>query len=635
MADQIMPHTALSLSMTAKVKALTRFLIEGLPLPGLLEQYGHILFAFTSGAGAATSLYHYIQQYRENRAKIKLAVFHFTRMLENVPDFEIRLNDPHKLIADLDKEVSRLVGIHLTNSEAASTMLHLKRKVWTDVDGQRALARKRRMISPSVAQSSVAEEGLAQTSSDAAGPNVQLSSQCSEADIQEHLLNVEEEWEDVTMTDVECLAPLESPMPKEEYSSSQKTSRSPPTHYGFDSTPCPEGVISSRTTPNLPILCQVSSSPVCGTTHQISSSSNSDASPSSPTPAPRQKSVTSSGYGLDYNDEDLYPPSPPALTEISSTEQQQVERAVTKKSLTLLEAATIRAFDPNAFGNRPYRSPVVSKPLTTIKRQPPPNTMAALTRNITIGTWLLPIQEGVSPQDSPPSSTTEYRVAETRKYYKDVLNTRKVRRSFRDCFNRGEDFPPAQQEEVAVDEDKDDKQEARSQEWPDPTLTYSSDGDDSAVDVSESLPSLQSVESPPSALSISPTFPSPLSEPRTPEVSSPPLPRTSSSPLNVCKPPSKVSQTTSCTSSSSTTVHPPNVAMKRSFELMASLPHPSTASSSSKRRSRPKKVSAGSQTPISPLRAPRKSRRRVSKPDTPAGVRKSARKSAYKGSFTR
>jgi hypothetical protein len=65
--------------------------------------------------------------------------------------------------------------------------------------------------------------------------------------------------------------------------------------------------------------------------------------------------------------------------------------------------------------------------------------MALRIGNVNRGTWLFPIQEGVSPQEDLSASTNGYRVAETRQYYNDIVTARKKRRSIREFFQKGKE----------------------------------------------------------------------------------------------------------------------------------------------------------------------------------------------------
>lgn len=562
--------------LSVKARLLTHFLISGTALPDLLEQHGRLLLAFTTGAAAATGVYRYFQRFRENRAKVQLGVFHIVRQLETLPDFYERLNNLRDLIADIDAEVSRMIDVHLTKDEAADVSMQVKRKLWVCVDERRESTKKQKTAAADVIvtnkESNLAVKstrGLVEFILPAKVPQPVNGALFSEGDIQEKLLHEEEE-QDVSMVDVEDL-PIS------------------PSGLSPNSSPCQA--------PALPTGCS---------TYQVPSSLSDDMS-SSPPPAPPQQltpapwkpsSPPSSGYGLDYDDETLYSP------EESPTEQRRKHPGSIKEPTTMLERATQRAFDANALGNRPYESPVlpfinateppatiktqVMRPRSTIKIRQPPNTMAMLSRNTKKGTWLLPVLEGASPQGSPSPGTTEYRVAERRNFYHGLQEKRRIRRTFRAVVKSEDDV---KQEE---------SEEKKDEDWPDAILTYSSTSEDNCPVDSDAPPSPpRPLDSPPSAAEISPPLPSPPNEPHTPEVSSPPRPSTPkwpSSGVNFTPLTGDLAPAVVCVAAEPVTPSPPG-----------------------KKRGRPRKNSTQPQTP--------------SKAQTPAGVRSSARKNKFAGTY--
>jgi hypothetical protein len=428
------------LALSRTIKALTSFLFDGIALPDYLTKYGPLLLTFTSGAAAATALYAYLQRNRLSRAKVKLAVFHITRIVEHTPRLQKLLDDPHKLIKLMDQEVMHMVKNQLTKSEAAETMAQVKRELWDDPVNEIEPPRKRTKSCPpalgvhvAAAQAKQHEQGLGIV--DEQSPGV-----------------VDEQSPgDVSMLDV-----------TQPSSSSQ-------------STPCPQAGLSqhapsslspnpprkalreraSSSSPNLrklpPRTAILTSSPPQPTAQLPELSSSPVGLPSSSPTAqgvelPKSKSTKSKspepsgGFGLDYNDDNLYSTSPPnASGKVSSPDDKQLP---TKKP-SFLDEAIRRAFDPNAPGNRPYQSPVFSqprakKPASTVALHRPPNNMAVKTGKAKKGTWLGPIQEGVSPQVDLAASTSRYRVAESRQYYKNIETGRIERQNVREFFKIGE-----------------------------------------------------------------------------------------------------------------------------------------------------------------------------------------------------
>jgi hypothetical protein len=644
----------ISLSLFAKAKALTRYIFDGFPLSDELKGYGHLFALFASGAAIGSTLYHVFRRYRENRAKVQLAIFHVIRMIESCPDLEARLNSPQELIKDIGFEVVRMVDIHLTKNEAAEAIAELKRKVWDYVDEQRAISitAKRQKSSPTKDQHSVHEyEKEQQLQILDINDVVELSgtsSVPSGIDTHEQLQQKTYE-EDIDMKDVD-------------HHSSVQISSSPHAR--------------SRSTSS---SAKQTSSGQGRSTYTVPSSSESDKE-YSPMPTPRaSKHTVQPRYGLNYDEDDdrneeLYTGCLPNLSQKTSRTKQQ-QKTVPDKQYSMLQAATMRAFDPNALGNHPYESPVLSRPKavkrpTTVKIQEPPNTLANKTRDPERGTWLAPIQEGFSPQETSPSSITHYRVAESRKYYNNVKSARKERRSIRDFFKQGDELEQLQQEQaqsptpVVVDQEVD-------QEWPDVILTYS-DSDNNADESAELVPPmspLPSIDSPPSAPEISPPLPSPSSSESASElsslVSSPELPQIPSSPLSdppsspplsEAETPLKISTPFSSTSRavrSKTPLNAPQTptparsttpSRSSPIVLIKSPPKPITPSPPKKTRGHPRKFESSvmPDTPMPPTKKLGRPRKVVGEVQTPCkvrvetpGVRKSARKSGYQGAYTK
>jgi hypothetical protein len=420
------------LALSQTIKALTSFLFDGIALPDYLTKYGPFLLTFTSGAAAATALYAYLQRNRLSRAKVKLAVFHITRIVEHIPRLQKLLDEPHKLIKLMDEEVMHMVKTQLTKSEAAETMTQVKRELWDYPVDEIEPPRKRAKSCP---------------------PALGIHVTAAQARQHEQSLGFVDEQspEDVSMLDV-----------------TQPSSSSQP-------TPCPQAALSqnapsslspnpprkalrgraSSSSPNLRKLLRrtaiLTSSPPQHTAQLPELPSSPVGLPSSSPAArgvepPKSKSTKSKspepsgGFGLDYNDDNLYSTSPPnASSKVSSPDDKQLP---TKKP-SFLDEAIRRAFDPNAPGNRPYQSPVFSqlrakKPASTVALHQPPNNMAVKTGKVKKGTWLGPIQEGVSPQVDLSASTNRYRVAESRQYYKNIETGRIERQNVREFFKIGE-----------------------------------------------------------------------------------------------------------------------------------------------------------------------------------------------------
>ncbi|KAF2033533.1 hypothetical protein EK21DRAFT_86323 [Setomelanomma holmii] len=394
-----------TLSFLSKAKLLTEFLTRSTALPDVLQRHGALLLAFTTGAAAATGVYHYFQRFRKDRTKVQLGVYHIVRQLENLPDFYERLNNPHNLIKDIDTEVSLMIDKHLTKHEAADVFMQVKRKIWVCIDERRGYIKKQRT------DAGVSNEPIRRTLQAVTGDPIGVFSHPTRV---VEKLPQEEEKQDVDMEDVENV----SVAPQDTRSSSSPLPPPPPgtcrSTYKFPSSSSPKPA------------------------HQL-------------TPAPwHVTSPPSSGYGLNYDDENQYIP------EASPTEQKaQRTQPIATKEPTMLQRATQRAFDLNALGNNPHATPVlpfsralestrtietsVTKPSNTLKNQQPPNTMVVISGNPKKGTWLVSVPEGASPQHSPASGTTEYRVTERRTFYHDLEKNRQIRRTIRNVFIHNEE----------------------------------------------------------------------------------------------------------------------------------------------------------------------------------------------------
>jgi hypothetical protein len=149
MFDPAMAHATVPVTVQAVRAACSRYLLHGIPLPTFPKQYGPILVALLTSAGAAAVLTEYIWRNRENHAKIKLAVLHFSRVPRNTWELDTRLAHHEQLVVELDEQVMRLVGTHLTQNKTVATTAALKRKVMSDAEGQREGGAKRQKNSAS------------------------------------------------------------------------------------------------------------------------------------------------------------------------------------------------------------------------------------------------------------------------------------------------------------------------------------------------------------------------------------------------------------------------------------------------------------------------------------------------------
>ena len=101
-------------------KTLTQYLFGETTLSPFLQRYGDILLAITGGAAAATGLCWFFQHNKCNRKRIRLAVYHVVRTLQKMPNLEELMETPEEFYEEIDYEVNRMIGIHLTQSEGVT-----------------------------------------------------------------------------------------------------------------------------------------------------------------------------------------------------------------------------------------------------------------------------------------------------------------------------------------------------------------------------------------------------------------------------------------------------------------------------------------------------------------------------------
>jgi hypothetical protein len=691
------------ISLSAKAKALTRYLLDDVALPGFLASQGDLLLAFTTGAAAATALYKYLHRNREDRAKISLAVFHITRIIEKTPEYQARLNNPNELAQLIDTEVNRILNIHLNEDEAASTMIELKRKLWNELDVECLHVTKRRRSNTAGHKDGMFEQNSETREADADLPQ---SSHTTTSD--PGAISSPSVWENTKlsspgrsnqqegsiMADIDKLyMTLMTPTRRkkktiEKSSSLQKTSfsqdsqslecSSPQNLFNPGRSPVSDDLIGytsllEATTSSWPELpprpptrrAHYDSSPLPSSsgrsTYKYPSSSESEGATAPPMSEQRSKLQASTGFGLDYDDQELYLSASPVASSKASPKGEDQVINNSAQPLSMLNSGLIRTHDPDVLGQNIHNAPALEKAkakkaASTITIQQPPNAMAVLDRNEMEGTWLRSIQKGVSPHECPASDVTEYRVAGSKGLYKQMKANRKERRSIRDFFKQGVEILQAQQEQAEVLLDKEEV------EWPNPTLKYSSSGENDTMDVNASLSSLQSIGSPPSAPEISPPMPSPPEEPQTPKQAPPsfssdlpllPSDVNFSSPIEmkenlmsdvirVASPPAKPQESSPPSITSSPPIkkrgRPKKVAAEQK-EVITEEVKPETPMPA-KRLGRPPKAAAKLQMPSTPVSASRSSghsRQTTAEPQTPGQAKspsgRNLRSSAFKGSY--
>ncbi|KAF2688705.1 hypothetical protein K458DRAFT_428222 [Lentithecium fluviatile CBS 122367] len=119
------------LSRHMKAKAIADSFTRAIQLPEFLFAYRPlvgVLGAFATGVG----FYHLFEKHRQNRAKVQLAVFHITRIVELQPDHETVLHDPRELFRRMEDELAALLETHLSTGEGRKVYNELKRKLRED-----------------------------------------------------------------------------------------------------------------------------------------------------------------------------------------------------------------------------------------------------------------------------------------------------------------------------------------------------------------------------------------------------------------------------------------------------------------------------------------------------------------------
>lgn len=112
---------------TTALKYIMKFMYEGVQLPEFLAPYAGLFTSLLAGALGGSALYAYLHRHQANRAKVKMAVFHVLHVLQRDPAYNALLQDAEELLKRIDAEVMRLVGDHLTTTEASDVTKDVKR----------------------------------------------------------------------------------------------------------------------------------------------------------------------------------------------------------------------------------------------------------------------------------------------------------------------------------------------------------------------------------------------------------------------------------------------------------------------------------------------------------------------------
>ncbi|KAA8619968.1 hypothetical protein PtrV1_07062 [Pyrenophora tritici-repentis] len=382
------PFPSPKLPFATIAETLTSHLFSSTPLPLDLAHYTPILLAFTAGAVVGTGIYTYIHRYKISRAKVKLAIFHMVHWLENLPNIKQRFANPKELIAFVQKEVDEMVKEYgqLSKSEGKETVKAAEM--------------------PSSPPRDV-RDGGAPTMSQAAVGEYAVSSSVLED-------------EDVKMT-------------------------------GYDShTPAPTQESELPTIPNRVFedLTQMPMSTLDRNPFNYPSDSSSPESigdvetlaPSAIQGRSTYKYAPSSSGSFPERVEDAAIPTPstPDQNPYNYPSDPSSPEAVEEAATPVLSSA--QGFSKYLLNNSILRrAPKSTELLPSVQPAQTETSTKAVRPTIQFpapysDTLLCTLPEGISPQQSPPEGTTQYRAAGTKKMYREIEQGRSLRRGIRNFF---------------------------------------------------------------------------------------------------------------------------------------------------------------------------------------------------------
>ncbi|KAI4910378.1 hypothetical protein J4E90_007813 [Alternaria incomplexa] len=457
-------------------KTLTQYFFGETTLPSFLQRYGDILLAITGGAAAATSIFWYFQRNKYNRKRIRLAVFHVVRTLQKMPNLEELIKTPEEFYEEIDYEVSRMIGIHLTQSEGVTIAKRAQRQLEAeynanvrDLEDER---RVRRRLDDAAdgedADSSrgrvVEEEQISEP--DIAGdvPETAVQSPSSAGQPEESPVNQDEVQQDdeldmgmlgynptashlspgrerppLTSSDID----LDFGLPRLPSSAQSRRSRGNPSSLGSvdeyssspparPSNPTPRrgrnGPFSSDDTPSPQRL-----GPVDLFSEDVFAGGDEQPilRPSNPTPhrargstdvqsdTPRPKTARRNRRDLEQESHDLY--TSPASRDDTSPVHESPRPLITSKAIR-------ERREKERVSNAVKTA---QKPRSTIPLRQPPSAMEMRTEGEFPRHRLSSIREGLSPHVSPAVDAKQYRVAETRRLNRQLQDERNERPNFR------------------------------------------------------------------------------------------------------------------------------------------------------------------------------------------------------------